>query len=156
MANPPFTIDIAADTLTPALVALRNKLGDLTPLMAALVLVLDDEVQAAMEAEADPVTGAPWPQLTDDYVARPLAQGGRGGDAHPMLQRDGSLASPDPEHGRDFAQLTFGEVYAAIHQYGGTPDMPPGPAAVPARPFAGVSEGGVQEILDTVEAYLLP
>lgn len=37
-------------------------------------------------------------------------------------------------------------VYAALHQDGGTSDMPPGPAAVPARPVLGVSDENAREI----------
>lgn len=37
-------------------------------------------------------------------------------------------------------------VQAALHQEGGTDDMAPGPAAVPARPWLGVSDDNVAEI----------
>ncbi|QYJ99605.1 phage virion morphogenesis protein [Shewanella alkalitolerans] len=30
-------------------------------------------------------------------------------------------------------------MYAAIHHFGGTNDMPAGPAAIPARPHVGLS-----------------
>lgn len=34
------------------------------------------------------------------------------------------------------AEIGTNLVYAAIHEFGGTPDMAPGPAAIPARPYA--------------------
>jgi phage gpG-like protein len=40
--------------------------------------------------------------------------------------------------------------------FGGTPDMPPGPAAVPGRPYLGLSPAGAQELLDLAERYLKP
>jgi phage virion morphogenesis protein len=154
MAAPPVRVTIAQDTLTPYLQGLANP--DLTPLMADLVLQLDSEVQQAFADQADPLTGAPWEPLDPDYVARPRAKGGRGGDATPILIRDANLSRPDPAHGADFAELIFGEVYAALHNFGPTAGMAPGPAAVVARRYLGLSKDGVKAIADIGAAYLLP
>ena len=45
-------------------------------------------------------------------------------------------------------------VYAALHQFGGTDDMAPGPAAVPARPFLGVSPDDAADIEDAMGDWL--
>lgn len=45
-------------------------------------------------------------------------------------------------------------VYAALHQFGGTDDMAPGPAAVPARPVLGVSADNLVEIEDAMGAWI--
>ena len=45
-------------------------------------------------------------------------------------------------------------VYAAIHQFGGTPDMHPGPAAIPARAYLGLSDADVVEIEDELEHWI--
>ncbi len=156
MANPPFTVQIEDDTLSPYLDEAQRRLADLTELMAGIVGVMDASVQEAFETERDPETGAAWEPLTDAYVERPRRSGGRGGDAHPILQREGSLAKPQPDFGPDFAELAFPEVYAAIHQFGGTDDMPPGPAAVPARPYAALSDQARDEIVELTRAYLEP
>lgn len=45
-------------------------------------------------------------------------------------------------------------IYAALHQFGGTDDMAPGAAAVPARPFLGVSPDDAVEIEDAMGAWI--
>lgn len=52
--------------------------------------------------------------------------------------------------------LTVGSnlVFAALHQEGGSDDMAPGPAAVPARPWLGVSPDNIREIQDVIGDWL--
>jgi len=57
-------------------------------------------------------------------------------------------------YGRDYAELDFDEIYAAIHQLGGTDDMAPGPAAIPARPYAGLSEQAIGDLLQLIDLYV--
>lgn len=45
-------------------------------------------------------------------------------------------------------------VYAALHQAGGTDDMAPGAAAVPARPYLGLSDENVREIEDAMGDWI--
>lgn len=45
-------------------------------------------------------------------------------------------------------------VYAALHQFGGTDDMAPGPAAVPARPVLGVSDENAREIEEAMADWI--
>lgn len=45
-------------------------------------------------------------------------------------------------------------VYAAIHQLGGEAGMAPGPAAIPARPYLGLSERDGLEIEDALGGWL--
>lgn len=45
-------------------------------------------------------------------------------------------------------------VFAALHQFGGTDDMAPGPAAVPARPYLGLSAADIQEIEDAMGDWI--
>ena len=45
-------------------------------------------------------------------------------------------------------------VHAAIHQEGGTSDMAPGPAAIPARPWLGLSDDDVAEIQDVMGEWI--
>lgn len=128
---------------------LSERVGDLSPLMNELTGVLEDEAQEAFAQEADPATGDKWKRLTTDYVKH-----GRGGDEHPILQRSGDLAKLQTDFGDDFAQIGSNEPYAAIHQLGGRPGMAPGPAAIPARPYLGVSRAGLGEILRRIDDYL--
>lgn len=45
-------------------------------------------------------------------------------------------------------------VFAALHQEGGTDDMPAGAAAVPARPFLGVSDDNAREIEEALADWI--
>ena len=45
-------------------------------------------------------------------------------------------------------------VFAALHQEGGTDDMDPGAAAVPARPYLGLSDENVTEIEDAMGDWI--
>jgi len=65
--------------------------------------------------------------------------------------------------GREFNYVTTGKdlffgtpyEYGALHHFGGTPDMPAGPAAVPARPWLGISQEDINEIYSIVGDFLL-
>lgn len=160
--SPPFRVAITRDDITPALAAAKAKLGHLAPLMRSVAGVLDAEAQQAFQDEADPTTGAPWPEYLhaddpqgypDAYIHRPRPRG-RGGERSPKLQVSGDLAKLYSESGPDFALIGSGEPQSALLMYGGTPDMAPGPAAVPARPYMGLSDAGAAEILDLTAAYL--
>lgn len=53
-------------------------------------------------------------------------------------------------------ELTVGSnmVQAALHQEGGTDDMAPGPAAVPARPWLGISDDNARDIENTMNGWI--
>lgn len=61
------------------------------------------------------------------------------------------------DYGDDYAGVAAGGPgvpYAAIHQLGGTPEMPAGPRDVPARPYLGVSDDDAEELAGIVGDYL--
>ncbi|MCG9736482.1 phage virion morphogenesis protein [Pseudoalteromonas shioyasakiensis] len=55
------------------------------------------------------------------------------------------------------SSLEFGSnlEYAAIHQFGGASDMIPRLAAIPARPFLGLSERDEKEVIEIMSAFVL-
>lgn len=55
---------------------------------------------------------------------------------------------------RDALRVGSNLVYAALHQGGGTDDMAPGPAAVPAREYLGVSTENAADIEDAMGDWL--
>jgi len=129
-----------------------------SPYMASILGRMDSSVADAFRNEEDPVTGEPWEELSEAYLARREAAGrtgrGPGVGGYRLLQITGDLATPVPSYGDDYAELAFDEVYSAIHQYGGTSDMPPGPAAIPARPFAGLSDDAASDVLQLIATYV--
>ena len=127
---------------------LANLGTDPTVITRAAVAVLASESEDAFAAQADPSTGRPWQPLTDRYREK-LDKSGRNG---PMLQRSqGGLAlSLSTSYSATRAVIGSNKIYAAIHQYGGQASMPPGPAAVPARPYMGLSPQGVSDIVTII------
>ncbi|MCU8051454.1 phage virion morphogenesis protein [Shewanella sp. SM43] len=131
--------------------SLLDKLDDLSEPMNDIAAVLESATEGAFEAEADPVTGQAWASLSDAYLkANPKRQGGK------ILQASagGLAASVAADSGDFWAAIGSNKIYAAIHQFGGTDDMPAGPAGVPARPYLGVSREDEQSMLGFLATYL--
>lgn len=125
---------------------------DLSPAMREIAATLGDSAKESLARQAAP-DGAPWKPLTKGAVA---ARRRRGKGPRPVLELSGDLfGSIQTEHDERSATAGTPSEYAAIHQFGGTPGMPPGPAAVPARPFLGVRDEHRDMILDTVRNHLL-
>lgn len=132
--------------------SLLDKLDDLSEPMNDIAAVLESATEGAFEAEADPVTGQAWTSLSDAYLkANPKRQGGK------ILQASagGLAASVTADSGDFWAAIGSNKIYAAIHQFGGTDDMPAGPAGIPARPYLGVSREDEQSMLGFLGGYLI-
>ena len=131
---------------------LRQLGADMTPITRGIAAVLASESEAAFQKEADPSTGQKWKPLTPRYAAKLAAKGLTG----KMLNRTmGGLAmSLTTEFDAVSAAIGSNKVYAAIHQLGGTPDMPPAPAAIPAREYMGLSQAGINDIIEIINITL--
>lgn len=119
----------------------------LRPLMLEIGYELVRSTLQRFEDEVDP-DGNPWVDLRPATLARKrgskkLVEVGflRGGIAV-LSATDASV-----EYGAD-------REYAAIHQFGGTPDMAPAPAAIPARPYLGISESDRARVAAIVADFL--
>ena len=124
---------------------------DLSPVMREVAGILADSSEQALSSEVDPSTGQSWQSLTESHKSRRSQQGYTGS----ILSMTGQLASSiQSGYGSDFAQVGSNLVYAAIHQHGGTSDMRPANAAIPARPFLGVSELDQEEIIEVLKSHL--
>ncbi|MBI0004942.1 phage virion morphogenesis protein [Gilliamella sp. W8126] len=125
---------------------------DMTPITRGIAAVLASEADDAFQKEADPATGKKWQQLTQNYAAQLATRGLTG----KMLNRSmGGLAmSLTTDFDAVSAAIGSNKVYAAIHQLGGTPGMPNAPAAIPARPYMGLSQNGISDIIDIINITL--
>ncbi|EJL3742575.1 phage virion morphogenesis protein, partial [Escherichia coli] len=113
--------------------------------MAAALL---SSTEQAFERQADPDTGKGWEAWSDSWLAWRQDHGFVPGS---ILTLHGDLArSITTDYGQDYALIGSPKIYAAIHQWGGTPDMAPRPAGVPARPYMGLDKTGEQEIFDAI------
>ena len=140
-------IQFTNSTVLQVLDSLLDKLDDLSEPMNDIAAVLESATESAFEAEADPTTGQTWASLSDAYLkANPKRQSGK------ILQASagGLAASVAADSGDFWAAIGSNKIYAAIHQFGGTDNMPAGPAGIPARPYLGVSREDEQSILEIV------
>jgi phage virion morphogenesis protein len=129
------------------------------PLRLALADIGEYNLRATRERAKEEVTpeGIPWVELSWKYKAykdkkRPGV---------PKLKFDfhmlGDMLSSDV--GEDQVDTGTNAPYGALHQWGGTSDMPDGPAQVPARKWLGASDDDVDEmgriLADHLEAAIL-
>jgi len=143
-------IQFTNSTVLQVLNSLMDKLDDLSEPMNDIAAVLESATESAFEAEADPTTSQAWASLSDAYLkANPKRQGGK------ILQASagGLAASVTADSGEFWAEIGSNKIYAAIHQFGGTDDMPAGPAGIPARTYLGVSREDEQSMLGILGEY---
>lgn len=140
------------DAIQASIQRLQELGTDMAPITRGIAAVLASEADDAFQKEADPTTGEKWQQLTPNYAAQLAARGLTG----KMLNRSmGGLAmSLTTDFDAVSATIGSNKVYAAIHQFGGTPDMPNAPAAIPARPYMGLSQNGISDIIDIINITL--
>ncbi|MFQ1018662.1 phage virion morphogenesis protein [Gilliamella sp. CG13] len=126
--------------------------ADMTPITRGVAAVLASEAEASFQHEQDPTTGQKWRPLTPQYAEKLAARGLTG----KMLNRTmGGLAtSLTTDFDAVSAVIGSNKIYAAIHLLGGTPDMPAAPAAVPARPYMGLPQYGIRDIIDIINTTL--
>lgn len=121
---------------------------DTRPITSAIAAVLASESEDAFANEADPTTGQAWAPLSDSYKEKLAAKGKTG----KMLQRSqaGLAMSLSTEYDAISAAIGPNKIYGPLMMWGGLPSMPRGPAAVPGRKYMGLSEQGVQDIVDII------
>ncbi|WP_421173765.1 phage virion morphogenesis protein [Aeromonas enteropelogenes] len=147
-------LDISFDTaqIQAAFARFRALGENPRPITRQIAGILADSTEQAFADEKDPQTGVPWADLTPKHKARREKKGHWPGK---ILQMQGALAmSMTTGYGPTSAWIGSPMVYAAIHQLGGTPDMPPGPAAIPARPYMGIDDVARKEILHVIQNAL--
>lgn len=117
-------------------------------LLRALAAAGESQTRRRIESERRGPDGAPWPEWSPNY-----AKTRHGG--HSLLQSTGALLDSLTSFADDLVGGWGTNLrYAAIHQFGGQTGMKPGPAAIPPRPFLGVSAEDLEELADIAEDYL--
>ncbi|WP_431474801.1 phage virion morphogenesis protein [Marinobacter sp. KM021] len=126
------------------------KLGEIDRrgLLEQLAGVAESQTRKRINEEQQSPAGEPWQAWSADYAA--TRHGGQS-----LLQGEGNLVdSITSEIEGDEALIGSNLVYAAIHQHGGTPDMAPGPAGIPAREYLGFSQDNLDEIEAVADRWL--
>ncbi|WP_304635532.1 phage virion morphogenesis protein [Pseudoalteromonas sp.] len=93
--------------------------------------------------------GDPWQSLSPEYAKRKKKNKDKVLRLNDIL-RD-TLAY---NIGSDSLEFGSNLEYAAIHQFGGISDMSPRLAAIPARPFLGLSTEDEQEVIEILGGFL--
>ena len=147
MAGATVTIDDSA--LLESLREIQARGDDTeTPLRSiGEALIISHRARAKEEISPE---GAKWAPLSPAYKERKPKHKDR------ILLLDDHLIA-ELHYAVDATGLAFGtdSVYGAIHQLGGSPGMPPGPAAVPPRPYIGMSDADVEEAREILSDWVL-
>lgn len=126
--------------------ALVTRGRHLKPLMAEIGSELVRSTQDRFDAERAP-DGTPWVDLRPATWARKRTT--------KKLQEYGDLIGGiNFDAADDHVDVIADREYAAIQQLGGTSEMAPGPAAIPGRPFLGVSDDDAAMVLRAAQQYL--
>lgn len=150
MAGAKLTIDAnGLEDITKRLNMLINKGEDMSDLFAEIgeLLLISHHERFMQGVSPD---GIPWEPLSPIYAERK--------EKHKDdILRLNDILSGTLTYDASSDGLLFGtpEVYGAIHQWGGTPDMRPQNADIPAREWLGLSENDSSAILDSSSDYLM-
>lgn len=157
MTNPSFQVTAQDAALRAALTRLARATDTAAPLMADIARVLFNEAEQTFIDQADP-WGRAWHPLAAATVESREKAGTWPGK---ILQVHGQLASSlGRSSGNDYAEVSLGKVYGAIHQFGGEAGRAGARVEIPARPILPIDAEGdmppalVEEIADRVEAYI--
>ena len=138
-------LDISVES--PALAGLEERIrrlaagmADTRPLLEALGAEVESQARRRIDEGGPAPDGAPWEPWSDAYAAT------RRGGQRMLVGEGGLLDSIQSLVSGDIAEVGSNLVYAAIQQFGGEPDMAPGPAAIPARAWLGVSAEDAAEL----------
>lgn len=115
--------------------------------LANLGALIENQIKARFDDRRTP-DGEPWAPWSDSYAATRH-------DNQSLLVATGAyrdsfawdLTGEELRVGSNMAQ-------AAILNWGGTDDMAPGPAAIPAREHIGVSDENIREIEDAMGDWI--
>jgi len=135
--------DAAIERLADRIRAFADQ--DRSGLMEAIAFEGENQTRRRITVEKTAPDGTRWPAWSPAYAASRH----RG---HGLLERSGALVDSIVSDSSDeHAEWGSNLIYFAIHNFGGTEDMAPGPAGIPQRQSLGLSsdnETDIQAIVD--------
>lgn len=143
-----FRIEYDNKDLTLVLERLILRNTRLRPLYAEISNALLESSKDRFKTETNP-EGIQWAPLQPETLAHKKTR-------TKLREADRLLRTLRVDFSEQFAGVSAGGPgvpYAAIHQLGGTSDMAPGPAAIPARAYLGISAADEAEILEIAVDY---
>lgn len=152
MSGAKITVQLDAGLATAMLARVEAGAMNGLPLFTEIGSALEASTRARIETTKTAPDGTPWLDLTPRWAARKKKRGHAAGI---LTMRGDLLNSVAFEAAPSYTDIIAGPTeYAAIHQYGGTSDMPAGAAAIPARPYLGLSAEDEAEIDEATEDWL--
>jgi phage virion morphogenesis protein len=133
------------------LTRIENGLSDAKPLFTEIGSALEGTTRERFSTKRAP-DGTPWLDISPSWRQYKKAKGFAEGI---LTMRGDLLSSIAFEAGADYVEIVAGpQEYAAIHRFGGTEEMPAGAAAIPARPYLGLSQEDEAEIREATDDWL--
>ena len=123
--------------------------ADRSDMLERAAAMVESQTRRRISDEKASPDGTPWAPWSDGYAA--TRHGGQS-----LLQAEGYLMDIMTYSiglGAHAAYVGSNMIYAAIQQHGGTAQMAPGPAAVPARPYLGISDENLGDIEADLAAW---
>lgn len=125
---------------------------DARPLFTEIGSALEASTRERIETTKVGPDGIPWVPISEEWIDYKREKKHALGI---LTMRGDLLNSIAFEAGPAFVDIIAGPTdYAAIHQFGGEPGMAAGPAAIPARPYLGLSDADAQEIQEATADWL--
>lgn len=144
-------VDIDLNGADDLLERVADRLDNPAPMMQDISEAIHSGVEGNIQRQEGP-GGEPWKDLATSTKNERRKQGYWPGQ---KLVRTGSMAaSLQPFHSDEEAGVSTNKPQALLLHFGGTSDMPPGPAAVPARPWLYISQAAEKEIEATAQSYV--
>lgn len=138
-----------SQAVSDVLTELVNKLDDLAPALGNIGEHLQLTHRDHFDEQRSP-DGTPWQPLSEGYANRKQKNKGQ------ILRLNDILRDTLAYNiGKDSLEFGSNQVYAAIHQFGGSENMIPRLAAIPARPFLGLSNDDEQEVIAILKEFLI-
>lgn len=146
-----FRVDADVSEVIDAMDRMEDNARDTGPLMKTLADILLEGVHDNFANEEGP--DGPWVPLDPDTVIARQKKGYTG----KKLQRSRMLHnSIQAVSDKESASAASNLEYAPIQFLGGTPDMPPGPADVPARNAMHINDETSKEIDAEIDDWFEP
>ncbi|MEL8055038.1 MAG: phage virion morphogenesis protein [Pseudomonadota bacterium] len=128
------------DRLGAQLMSIDSVIPDALPGLSVLV---ESQTRRRIADEKESPDGEPWAAWSPAY-----AKTRRGGQSLLIGRGDFLDSIAGDVIGNDTISVGSDKVQAALMQFGGDDSMVPGPAAVPARPYLGLSDANLDEVSD--------
>lgn len=122
------------------------------PLFTEIGSALEASTRERIETTKRAPDGTPWLDISPGWRRTKKQRGHAEGI---LTMRGDLLNSVAFEAAPGYVDIIAGPTeYAAIHQFGGSQGMPPGAAAIPARPYLGISAEDEAEIGEAADDWL--